>query len=138
MLLFFLLIVFSRIKAQEGGFELLRKEAIFTTFNHLRKLRTILSLSLSFLGSSNKDTIWLHYLCSSHPFFRVLRFMFPHLFQGSDILELHCDLCKLAKHTRVSFPISNKRRFHPFHLIYSDIWVLLLYLMFLGLVGLYP
>ena len=28
----------------------------------------------------------------------------------------------MAKHTRVSFPISNKRSFHPFHLIHSDIW----------------
>ena len=28
----------------------------------------------------------------------------------------------MAKHTRVSFPISNKRSSHPFHLIHSDIW----------------
>ena len=28
----------------------------------------------------------------------------------------------MAKHTRVSFPISNKRSFHHFHLIHSNIW----------------
>ena len=48
--------------------------------------------------------------------------MFPHLFQGLDISEFHCETCELAKHTRVSFPISNKRSSYPFHLIHSDIW----------------
>ncbi|KAJ9701255.1 hypothetical protein PVL29_006553 [Vitis rotundifolia] len=48
--------------------------------------------------------------------------MFPHLFQGLDIFEFHCETCELAKHTRVSFPISNKRSSHHFHLIHSDIW----------------
>ncbi|KAJ9671270.1 hypothetical protein PVL29_027317 [Vitis rotundifolia] len=48
--------------------------------------------------------------------------MFPHLFQGLNISKFHCETCKLAKHTRVSFPISNKRSSHPFHLIHSDIW----------------
>ena len=36
--------------------------------------------------------------------------------------EFHCETPELAKHTRVSFPISNKRSSHPFHLIHSDIW----------------
>ncbi|KAJ9697063.1 hypothetical protein PVL29_009014 [Vitis rotundifolia] len=48
--------------------------------------------------------------------------MFPHSFQGLDISEFHCKTCELAKHTRVSFPISNKRSSHHFHLIHSDIW----------------
>ena len=48
--------------------------------------------------------------------------MFPYLFQISDISEFHCETCELAKHSRVSFPISNKRSSHPFHLILSDIW----------------
>ena len=49
--------------------------------------------------------------------------MFPHLFHELDVFEFHCDVCELAKHTRVSFPISNKRSARPFHLIHSDIWV---------------
>ena len=48
--------------------------------------------------------------------------MFPYLFQGSDISKFHCETYELAKHTRISFPISNKRSSHPFHLIHSDIW----------------
>ena len=48
--------------------------------------------------------------------------MFPYLFQGSDIFEFYCETCELAKHTLVSFPTSNKRSSHPFHLIHSDIW----------------
>lgn len=35
--------------------------------------------------------------------------MFLHLFHGLHISEFHCEIYKLAKHTLVSFPISNKR-----------------------------
>lgn len=90
---------------------------------HLESSQRVRSnFSLSFLSSSNKDAIWLYHLRLGHPSFRVLKLMFPHLFQGLDISEFHCDVCELAKHTRVSFPISNKRSSHPFHLIHSDIW----------------
>ena len=111
--------MFFRNKAQGGGLDLLRKGTVFTTLNHLRKLVII---CLSFLSSSNKDTIWLYHLRLGHPSFRVLEVMFPYLFQGSDISEFHCKTCELAKHNRVSFPIHNKRNSHPFHLIHSDIW----------------
>ena len=53
--------------------------------------------------------------------FKVLKVIFPYLFQGSDISKFHCETCELAKHIRVSFPISNKSS-HHFHLIHSDIW----------------
>ncbi|KAL6311432.1 hypothetical protein AAG906_035861 [Vitis piasezkii] len=39
------------------------------------------NLSLSFLSSLNKDTILLYHLRLGHPSFRVLKVMFPHLFQ---------------------------------------------------------
>ena len=84
--------------------------------------KTSTNLSLSFLSSSNKNTIWLYHLRLGHPSFRVLKVMFPYLFQGLNMYEFHCEACELAKHTRVSFPISNKRSSHPFHLIHSDIW----------------
>ena len=48
--------------------------------------------------------------------------MFPTLFKGLDIQPFHCDICEYAKHTRVSFLISNKRSSFPFFLIHSDIW----------------
>ena len=86
--------------------------------------KTSNNLSLSFLNSSNKGTIWLYHLRLGHPSFRVLKVIFPYLFQGSDISEFHCETCELEKHTRVYFPIRNKRNSHPFHLIHSDIWCL--------------
>ena len=84
--------------------------------------KTSNNLSLSFLNSSNKDTIWLYHLRLGHSSFRVLKVIFPYLFQGLDIFEFHCETCELEKHTRVSFLISNKRSSHPFHLIHIDIW----------------
>ena len=101
--------------------------------------KTSNNLSLSFLSFSNKDTIWLYHLRLGHPSFKVLKVMFPHLFQGLDISKFHCETCELAKHTRVSSPISNKRSSHPFHLIHSDIWgPSTIPNVSLGLVGLYP
>ena len=95
------------------------RNGFFTTLNYLKKLVII---CLSFLGSSNKDTIWLYHLHLGHSSFRVLKVMFPYLFQGSDISKFNCETCELAKPTCVFFPISNKRSSHPFHLIHSDIW----------------
>ncbi|KAL5740477.1 hypothetical protein ACOSQ2_029657 [Xanthoceras sorbifolium] len=46
--------------------------------------------------------------------------MFPLLLKGIDIETLHCDICKFAKHRRVSFLISNNNI--TFSLIHSDIW----------------
>lgn len=80
------------------------------------------NLSSSFLSSSNKDAIWLHHFRLGHPSFAVLQIMFPSLFKGLNIRTFHCDICEYAKHTRVSFPISNKRSSSPFYLIHSDIW----------------
>lgn len=78
-------------------------------------------LPSSFLSSSNKDVVWLHQLRLGHPSFNVLKFMFPQLFQGLDVTEFHCDVCELAKHTRVPFPSSNKSS-NPFDLVHSDVW----------------
>ena len=84
--------------------------------------KTSNNLTLSFLSSLNKDTIWLYHLRLGHPSFRISKVMFPYLFQGSCISEFHCQTCELEKHTHVYFPIINKRSSHPFHLIHSDIW----------------
>lgn len=77
---------------------------------------------MSFLSTPDKDVIWLYHLCFGHPSFRVLQIMFPYLFKNLDVSIFHCDICKLAKHKRVTFPISNKRSCIPFQLIHSDIW----------------
>ena len=90
---------------------------------HLEISKKISSnLHVSLLSSSNKDVIWLHHYRLGHPSFKVLQILFPQLFIGLDTSEFHCDVCELAKHTRVSFPISNKRSVFPFQLVHSDIW----------------
>ena len=58
----------------------------------------------------------------SHPSFSILKVMFPSLFKGFDLGMFHCEVCKLAKHKCVSFPISNTRASKPFTLIHSDVW----------------
>lgn len=70
---------------------------------------------------TNKDRIWLHNLRLG-PSFGDLKVMFPSLFKGLDSEIFHCDVCELAKHKRVSFPVRNKRRSIPFALSHSDIW----------------
>lgn len=72
-------------------------------------------------SKSNKDKLWLHHFCLGHPSFRVLKLMFPLLFKGLDVEDFHCDVCELAKHKRVSFPITNKSSL-PFTIIHNDIW----------------
>ena len=51
--------------------------------------KTSNNLSLSFLSSSKKITIWLYHLRLGHPSFMVLKVIFPYLFQGSDISKFH-------------------------------------------------
>jgi len=48
--------------------------------------------------------------------------MFPSLFKDLNIKDFHCDVCELAKHNCVPFPISNHRSSNPFDLLHSDIW----------------
>ncbi|RDX95153.1 hypothetical protein CR513_22367, partial [Mucuna pruriens] len=72
--------------------------------------------------SSNKDIVWLHHLHLGRSSFNILKLMFPQLFQGLDVCKFHCDICELARHTRVPFPSSNKRSVHPFDLVHSDVW----------------
>ena len=48
--------------------------------------------------------------------------MFPSLFKNVNVTDFHCNTCELAKHYRVSFPLSNSRSSKPFSLIHTDIW----------------
>ena len=82
-------------------------------------------------GSVDKDNL-LSFSCSSknlppnlrlgHPPFSLLKTMFPSLFKNVNVIDFHCDTCELAKHHRVSFPLSNSRSSKPFSLIHTDIW----------------
>lgn len=71
---------------------------------------------------SNKEKIFLHHRRLGHPSFRIVKILFPSLFSKLDVENLHCEVCELAKHKRVPFPVSNKRSTSPFYLIHTDIW----------------
>ena len=57
-----------------------------------------------------------------HPSFQVVKAIFPSLFKNLNVGSLHCEVCELAKHKRVSFPISNKMSSFPFSLVHTDVW----------------
>ena len=79
-------------------------------------------LSLLYGSSlSNKNRIWLYHFCLDHPSFNILKVKFPSLFKGFDLGQFHCDVCDLAKHMHVSFPIRNTRSPMSFTFIHSDV-----------------
>jgi len=83
------------------------------------------SLSSSFLSEfvmSNKEIVWLYQRRLGYPSFYVIKMMSPALFKYLIVESFHCDDCEIAKHKRISYPISHKRSQTPFSLIHSDIW----------------
>jgi len=42
-----------------------------------------------------------------HPPFQIITNIFPSLFKNIDIGSMYCELCELAKHKRLPFPINN-------------------------------
>ena len=72
--------------------------------------------------SSNKAKLWLLHCRLGHPSFSVLKVMFPSLFDNLKPEMLHCEVCQLAKHHRVSYPLSNNKASFPFQLIHTDVW----------------
>ncbi|KAL2336894.1 hypothetical protein Fmac_011340 [Flemingia macrophylla] len=82
-------------------------------------------ISHSFISESlmtNREKIMLYHCRLGHPSFGVIKIMFPSLFTKLDVESLHCEVCELAKHKRVSFPISNKISNFPFYLVHTDVW----------------
>ena len=71
-----------------------------------------------------------------HPSFYVLAKLYPHLFKHCNMETLVCDACELAKHTRVSYPPINNKSSAPFMMIHSDVWVLVLWYLYLVINGL--
>ena len=77
---------------------------------------------ISEFALSNKEKILLHHCRLGHPSFRVIKILFPSLCKDLDVEKFHCEVCELAKHKRVPFPISYKKSSIPFYLIHNDIW----------------
>ncbi|CAN1822216.1 Retrovirus-related Pol polyprotein from transposon TNT 1-94, partial [Linum perenne] len=51
-----------------------------------------------------------------------LQKVFPQLFANKRTLQLHCDICQYAKHTRVAYTPVSYTPTSPFSIIHSDIW----------------
>ena len=66
---------------------------------------------------TSKEKIQLYHCRMGHPSFQVVKAIFPSLFKNLNVGSLHCEVCELAKHKRVSFPISNKMS--SFHSLYD-------------------
>ena len=71
---------------------------------------------------SNKEKILLYHGRLGHPSFKIVKALFPSLFMKLNVESLHCEVCELAKHKRVPFPVNNKRSLFPFYLFHTDIW----------------
>ena len=54
--------------------------------------------------------------------FSLLKKKFPLLFNKLDVNSFHCEVCQLAKHHRVPFPLSNTKLTFPFLLFHTDVW----------------
>ena len=57
-----------------------------------------------------------------HPFFEIVKQMYPNLFKNVALDDLVCEACQLGKKKRTTYPISNLRCQEPFHLIHCGIW----------------
>jgi len=57
-----------------------------------------------------------------HPSFQVIKFLFPSLFKNLNMHNIHCEMCELAKHKCLPFPMSNKINISPFHLVHTYVW----------------
>ena len=83
--------------------------------------QTFLSGVASTSVSSTREIIlWHHRL--GHPSFSYLKHLFPCLFDNKNFVSLDCEICQLAKHTRISLSPKPYIPSTPFSLIYSDIW----------------
>ena len=73
-------------------------------------------------NSSVLDKIMLWHQRLGHPSFPYLKKLYPHLFINKNLDSFNCDICQLAKHTRVPFKSRPYSPSSPFSLIHSDLW----------------
>ena len=88
----------------------------------IRRQQQHVAYSSSSQSTSNLSSIWLQHFRLGHPPFRLLKQLFPDLFNSLDPSSLRCDECIIAKHHWVSFPINNILSSKPFYLIHSNVW----------------
>lgn len=96
------------------------KDGLYLDTN--RKTSVLRSQGLVSTSPSKIEQIWICHSRLIHPPFPLLKKVLPSLFENVDWLNFHCEMCLLARHHRVSFPIKNYRYLCPFSLIHSNVW----------------
>lgn len=71
------------------------------------------------VSSTNEIMLWHHRF--GHSSFLYLKRLFPSLFDNKNTVSFECEICQLAKHTRMSFSPKVYIPSTPFSLIHSDI-----------------
>jgi len=74
------------------------------------------------LHTAKERQIWLWHRRLGHPSFHYLKHVLPDLFMNTQISDLKCDTCILAKSHRATYPLSMNKSDTPFALINSDVW----------------
>lgn len=87
---------------------------------HLYYLKTAShKASQASLGSTSSTSFEWH-LRLGHPNLNKLKLMVPSL---QHVSQFRCESCEIAKHSRVSLPLSYRSRTNkPFELVHSDVW----------------
>ena len=57
-----------------------------------------------------------------HPSFQLMSHMFPSLFRKIRSSKFSCEVCQLAKHTRVPYFSSDNKSFEPLSIVHSNVW----------------
>ncbi|CAL8175713.1 unnamed protein product [Prunus armeniaca] len=99
--------------SEKGGLYLLDDPAGYTSSPTVHALQSA--------TDSSRD-IWLWHKRLGHPSFIYLQKLFPSLLSSVDLSQFKCEICELAKHHRVSYPLSINKSYAPFALVHSDVW----------------
>ena len=59
--------------------------------------------------------------CLGNPNFMCLEKKFPPLFNKNPKF-LHCEVCKISKHSKNTYPVHPYKPSFPFSLIHNDMW----------------
>jgi len=112
MLFFVTMLVFFRTRIRGRRLEMLENGMVFIILiTRISSAPLTFPTTIPFFSESiktNKEKVFLYHCRLGHPSFRVMKQLFPSLLKNFDVESLCCEVCELAKHKRVSFPVRNK------------------------------
>ena len=91
----------------------------FNNDQNVNKQALVSSSGSVSVSNFNKIMLWHNRL--GHPSFPYLKRLFPSLFRNKNVDVFHCEICQIAKQTRVPYPIQPYKISQPFSLVHSDI-----------------